>query len=190
MRTIRLIFVLISIFVLRQCGYAEARELANVFVNYSLLNGNLTHNASGWEIGYTQNFNIDRPKPFGGIQAIVSAHHQSVPQGHIHVHDLMLGPNLQNSLGPFTVSAHVMAGFAHTGGTLGSHNGFASALGGNFDWDINPILAIRLCSIDWYHSRLLGASQQNVRFSAGVVLRLVGFFDRAPSPPPRQSDHP
>ena len=190
MRTIRLILVLIFIFVLRQRGSAEAREFANVFVNYSLLNGDLTHNASGWEIGYTQNFNINRPKPFWGIQGIVSAHHQSVPQGHIHVHDLMLGPNLQNALGPFTISTHVLAGFAQTGGTLGSHNGFASAIGGNFDWDINPILAIRLGSVDWYQSRLFGRSQQNVRFSAGVVLRVIGFFDKMPPPPPHRSDHP
>lgn len=190
MRAIRLTLVLILIFALRQSGSAEAREMANVFVNYSILNGDLTHNASGWEIGYTQNFRLDRPKPFWGIQGIFSAHHESVPQGHIHLHDLMVGSNLQHALGTFTVSAHALAGFAHTGGTLGSHNGFASAIGGNFDWDINPIIGIRLASVDWYQTHLLGSSQQDVRFSAGVVLRLVGFFDGPGVPPPRPPDHP
>lgn len=188
MRIIRLILILIFIFVLRQRGSAEAREVANVFVNYSLLNGDLIHNASGWEVGYTQNLRIERPRPLLGIQGVVSAHHESVPQGHIHVHDLMFGPNFQNGFGHFTLSAHTLAGFAHTGGELGSHNGFASAVGGNVDWDMVMGFSLRLASVDWYQAHVLGSVQHNVRFSAGIVIRLEGFFDRGPPAPPRQTD--
>lgn len=157
-----------------------------MFLNYSLLNGNLLHNASGWEVGGTSDFNVTSSGPLFGIQGVFSAHHQSVSQGHFHLHDLMLGPTVQNSFGSFTLSGHALAGLAHTGGELGSHNGFSTAVGGNLVWDISPVLGLRVAGVDWYQAHVSGSSQ-NVRFSAGVVFRLIGFFDppRYPKPAPK-----
>jgi hypothetical protein len=184
----------ITIILLLAChapAIAEARSFGDVFAGYSLLNGNLLHQASGWNVALAKNFGVDKGRPWFGIRGDISAYHQSVSLGHNHVHDFLAGPQIFHSFDHFTVSAHGLVGISHTGGSLGSHNGFSSAIGGALDWDINPLIAIRIAQIDYHQAQLFGGTQQNVRFSAGVVLRFIGMFDPArPAPPPPPPNEP
>jgi hypothetical protein len=100
----------------------------------------------------------------------------------------LFGPRLYVPIGRVTPFIHVMAGgvnVSNTGAsssTLSSALGtladtsFATALGGGLDFRILPGLAIRAAQLDYIRTGLfsipvLGNSQNNFRFSTGLVLR-------------------
>jgi hypothetical protein len=70
--------------------------------------------------------------------------------------------------------AHVLgsASIARAGGSVsGSNNGFAVALGGGLDIKVAPLIAIRPVQVDFLQTHVGGSTENNVRYSAGVVLR-------------------
>jgi hypothetical protein len=98
----------------------------------------------------------------------------------------LFGPRLYVPIGRVTPFVHVMAGAVHDSNTgtntlttaLGSltDTSFATALGGGVDYRIIPGLAIRIAQLDYMRTGLfsipiLGNSQNNFRFSTGLVLR-------------------
>lgn len=101
-------------------------------------------------------------------------------------HTYLLGP--QVSL-PFRVSpfAHALFGFARESQdtipvacpvvtfscpgrfSLGSDTSWASAAGGGLDWHVAPFVSVRAFQLDYIHTHLHGAAQNQPRVSAGVV---------------------
>lgn len=165
---------------------AEARNWAEAFGGYSLLNGDLFHRGSGWEFSVTKNLMLDRGKPWLGIQGDVSAHHQSTGLAQRNEHSFLVGPQFEHSFERFTLSARGLAGLSHTSGSLGSDNSFSACAGGGADWNLTELLAIRIAQFDYQSVRLNGIYQHNARISAGIVFRIAGYYDRAPrhSPEP------
>ena len=53
-------------------------------------------------------------------------------------------------------------------------NSYAMAFGGGIDAGISRRLAIRLLQVDYYRPQVFGSSQNNLRFSAGIVVRFGG----------------
>lgn len=101
-------------------------------------------------------------------------------------HTYLIGPQL--SL-PFKISpfAHALFGIAKesqdplfvaipvtpsgNGGffSLGSDTSWASAVGGGLDWHVAPFVAVRVFQVDYVHTHLHSASQNQPRVSAGVI---------------------
>ena len=70
--------------------------------------------------------------------------------------------------------AHVLgsASIARAGGSVsGSNNGFAVALGGGLDIKVSPLIGIRPVQLDFLQTHVGGSTENNIRYSAGVVLR-------------------
>ncbi len=95
----------------------------------------------------------------------------------------LFGPRLYLPIWRVTPFIHAMAGAVHSSnsfansstGTL-SDTSFATALGGGLDYRVLPGLAIRVAQVDYIRTGLfsiplLGNSQNNFRFSTGLVLR-------------------
>jgi hypothetical protein len=163
---------------------AEEYRLANLSANYSLLNGDLQNHASGWEIsgdGYL--------KQWLRLQADFDAHHQSSGLGVRHEHDFLIGPELSHRIGNFTLFAHELVGACHISGSFGDNTGFASVSGGGIDWDFNTVFAFRIAQLDYHTTYAFGGFQNSMRFSVGLVLRLVEFRDHPyPQPQEKQPD--
>jgi hypothetical protein len=76
------------------------------------------------------------------------------------------------SAGKFRPFAEALFGGAHINisNGVGSDNSFATALGGGLDYKIIRPVAWRFQG-DYVQTRLLGATQNNIRLSTGIVLR-------------------
>ena len=100
-------------------------------------------------------------------------------------HTYLVGPQI--SL-PFKVSpfAHAMIGLARESQdsfgvcaavtsvicrfSLGSDTSLATAVGGGLDWSVAPFVALRVFQLDYIRTQLHGATQNQPRVSAGIVL--------------------
>ena len=161
--------------------HADDFRVADVFVGYSLLHGDLQKRASGWEISGGGYF-----KQWLSLHADFDAHHQSSPGSQRHQHDFLFGPQFSHRADHFTLFAHSLFGVTHVSGSLGKETGFGATAGGGMDYDVNPVIAIRLAQIDYHTAHLFGRFQNDARLSFGIVFRLAGFADpprRIPAPP-------
>jgi len=112
----------------------------------------------------------------------------SIPQiGQIGVntdlYTFMFGPVVRAAnKSPFQPFAHALFGAAHVKGAVGvtgigglsisdSNTGFAWAAGGGLDVKLLPLIGVRLGQLDYVQTRIAGNSQNNFRYSAGIVLR-------------------
>jgi opacity protein-like surface antigen len=101
-----------------------------------------------------------------------------------HLYTYMFGPELRatNST-KFVPFAHALFGGAHvsassnfvapSGGftASGSNSGFAWAAGGGLDYKALPHIAIRVGQFDFLQTHISSETQNNFRYSGGVVFR-------------------
>ena len=171
---------------------AQVPTSGNVFFGYSYYNSNLVvdrASLNGWE-GSLEG----KLFPHVGIVADFSGHYGSqdfaicpvVPVGgggcstgasaSTHELNVMFGPRVSFSVGRWTPFVQGLFGVAHINASsgFGSDNSFATALGGGLDYRIVKPVAWRFQG-DYVHTRLFMASygftQNNFRFSTGIVLR-------------------
>jgi opacity protein-like surface antigen len=161
----------------------------NVFLGYSYENTNSSTldldlsraNLHGWEASFE-----GKVLPWIGIVADVAGHYgsqsfvQPTPNGPQninvtgHQQEYLFGPRLSVPVGRVTPFAEVMVGLAHihTGGTLPgpSNTSFATAVGGGIDYRVVRPLALRVEG-DYIRTKFFSATQNNLRLSAGIVLR-------------------
>lgn len=90
----------------------------------------------------------------------------------------MGGPRFRLHRGRASLFAHALFGVggltANAGGVSATENAFATALGTGVDVRVAPRLAVRVIQADYVLSRLAGNTQNNLRFSTGLVFRLAG----------------
>ncbi len=139
---------------------------ANCFDNFNL---------NGWNASLSGYFNryLGVTADFSG--AYGSPEFLGVPI-HTKLHTFMFGPVLRlpnpTHLTPFV---HALGGGARisgdTSGLSGSETDAAWAVGGGLDLSIAPLLSVRLAQVDLLQTRTGGTNQNNLRYSAGVVLR-------------------
>ncbi|HET7441337.1 MAG TPA: outer membrane beta-barrel protein [Terriglobales bacterium] len=130
--------------------------------------------------------------PFVGIVADLSGHYGSptvtVECGFVagctpttekattRLYNVLFGPRLSVSVGKFTPFAHVLVGVGHVSETASapafshSSTSFADALGGGIDYKLIKGIAWR-GQLDFLQDRFFSNTQNNFRFSTGVVFR-------------------
>jgi opacity protein-like surface antigen len=188
-------FIFVSVAMCLLVGFAAAQvpTSGNVFLGYSFehtdwtgLSSALSHpNLSGWE-GSLEG----KIFPHIGIVADLSGHYGSEnfspatvqpvgsSGGSINVtgHELevLFGPRLSIPVGNFTPFAEAFFGVAHihNGGDFpsSSNTSFGTALGGGLDYKIIRPIAVRV-EADYLQTRFFNTTQNNLRFSTGVVVR-------------------
>lgn len=129
-------------------------------------------NLNGWEFSGQYKF-----LPFFGGVVDFNGTYGKLDGAATREHTYLIGPQVSF---PFSISpfAHALIGLAREsqdpflrGGfnDLGASTSWASAVGGGLDWSIAPFVKVRAFQLDYIHTHLHGASQNQPRVSAGVV---------------------
>jgi hypothetical protein len=103
-----------------------------------------------------------------GVVAELSGQYGST----LNFRDLAVGPQFLHSRGNSRFFAHALIGDARTLVQVANTEGDtarAVVLGGGMDRDISPRFAIRVFQVDYIHSTLFNETQNNLRFSTGLV---------------------
>jgi hypothetical protein len=94
-----------------------------------------------------------------------------------HVYNVLFGPRLSVSVGKVTPFAHVLVGVGHVSETAStpvsfsnSATSFAEAFGGGIDYKLIRGIGWR-AQADFLQSHFFNNSQNNFRFSTGLVIR-------------------
>jgi len=136
----------------------------NVFFGYSYnradFNGGGNINLNGWE-GSLEG----KIFPFVGVVADISGHYGAGES----VHNAIFGPRLSFPVGKFTPFLHVLGGVGHISGAA-SDTSFSDAFGGGIDYKLFTALGWRF-QVDGLQTRFFHQTQDDVRFSTGIVLR-------------------
>ena len=137
---------------------------------------NLDHfNLNGWNAslsGYVNRY-FGVTADFGGVYG--SPEFAGIPI-HTKLHTFMFGPVLRlPNPTHFTPFVHALGGGVHTSldsqGVSAGDTSAAWAVGGGVDFNLARVLSIRLAQVDYLQTRTGGDSQNNFRYSAGVVLK-------------------
>lgn len=139
----------------------------DVFIGYSLQNGDTLHSASGFEAALTGNL-----RDWFGLQADFSGHYKSFNGAGARTYNMLFGPQLSHQVGKFRIYGHGLAGVAHFSGFgFNSQNSLGWALGGGADYDFGSHVAFRPIQLDYLGSHFFSTTQSNVRYSVGLVYR-------------------
>jgi hypothetical protein len=148
-----------------------------------------TGNLNGW------NASVEgKVAPFLGFVADVSGHY-GTPTGssvctlfpacgtaigpvHSRLYNFVGGPQVSFSIGRIRPFAHALVGASHVSETASttlffelSDTSFANAFGGGFDYRLIGPLGWRV-QVDYLKTRFFGNTQDDVRISTGIILRL------------------
>ena len=153
-----------------------------IFGGYSYLSaepaGGERTGMHGWGFSFAGNFG----SRWGGV-AEFSGHYGdaefSDPTGTItfdaSVYTFLFGPRISARSGAGTAFGHILVGGANLRIGGGSRTDFAMAVGGGIDVNAGDHIAIRVAQVDYLPNRLGGQWNSDVRFQAGLVLKLGGF---------------
>lgn len=184
----KIALITLALFVTASLTVAQVPTSGNIFFGYSFENTNWSGidpglarpDLHGWEASLegkvfphvgivadfgghygSESFNAETP---GGLTRINVTGHQW---------EVLFGPRLSIPIGKISPFAEAMFGIAHihNGGDVDHTNtSFATAIGGGLDYRLVRILAARV-EIDWLRTHLFSTTQNNLRFSPGLVFR-------------------
>lgn len=144
---------------------AQVPTKGDVFFGYSYNNADFNaagrSNLNGWEGSLEGKF-----APWVGVVADLSGHYGSGAS----VHNVIFGPRISVPIGKFTPFAHVLVGVGHISDGSVSNTSFSDAFGGGIDYRMIHGLGWRF-QLDALQTRFFSATQDDVRFSTGIVLR-------------------
>jgi opacity protein-like surface antigen len=156
--------------------FAQENSKAEVFGGYQYTrinpgSGVSGENFNGWNAAFTANLN-----QWLGVTADVSGAYKDFSGVSAKQHNFLFGPTVSYShsekVKPF---AHVLFGVSRAdagfSGISASENAFAMAFGGGADVAVNKNIAVRVGQLDYLLTRFGGDSQNNMRFSTGLVFR-------------------
>jgi hypothetical protein len=132
-------------------------------------------NLNGWNVGGA--FKVFGPLALKADYADTSGSFQGA---NAHLKTYLVGPQLRFP-GPISPFAHFLIGGAHestTASTSGpittaspTRNAFATTLGGGLDLKVLPFISLRPIQIDYLLTHFNSNTQNQFRYSAGVVVR-------------------
>jgi opacity protein-like surface antigen len=140
-----------------------------------IFDGNSFTMKKGWITSFHGNVNS-----WFGIEGSFSGHYRSeTVDGEmlkVRAHSFLFGPRITYRKHRVEPWVHVLVGGVHASGDVDgdsiSENAFAAALGGGLDVKIHKNVAIRLAQVDYVMTRFFSETQNNFRFSTGIVFRL------------------
>ena len=139
----------------------------DVFIGYSLLNGDTFSHASGWEAALTGNFN-----DWFGLKADLGGNYKSAGGVSAREYNILFGPQLSHRVEKFTIFVHGLLGVAHSSFDGGpSSTGAGWVIGGGADYNLNSNWAIRPVQLDYHGAHLFSNTQTDARYSVGLVYR-------------------
>lgn len=143
---------------------AQAQDKAELFGGFSYMRFR-SSNLNGWEVSGQYKFR----DWLGGV-ADFAGHYGSINGRGTSTYTYLFGPqiSLPSSISPF---GHLLLGGAHnsTGG-FGSSS-FSLALGGGIDAELADRIHWRMIQADYLMTQFGGSSQNNFRFSTGILIR-------------------
>ena len=133
--------------------------------------GDNGENFNGWNAAVTGNVNRCL-----GVTADFSGAYKSIGGVSVKQYTFLFGPTLaSHSSDKFTPFVHALFGGAHLSasgeGESASDTVFAMALGGGVDIAATKAVAVRIGQFDYLRTRFSGTSQNDFRYSAGIVFR-------------------
>lgn len=165
-------------FILLLFSTLASAQSANVFFGYSYLHSPLvttnSTNLNGWNGSLEGKF-----LPWVGLVADIGGYygsqtHPGVGKVDGNVYTFLFGPQVSVSVGKLTPFAHALFGAGHTSASTSGYSAsdisFATGLGGGVDYKIVKGLAWR-GQLDFLQTRFYGRTQNNARFSTGLVVR-------------------
>ena len=169
-----------ALFLFTSLAAAQIPTSGNIFVGYSYGSADLNHNnrsnLNGWEGSLEGKF-----LPWVGIVADFNGLYgtNNFPSStqifnvDAREHNFLFGPRVSVSVGKMRPFAHALFGAGHvsvsTTGYSASDTSFAEALGGGLDYKLVPLISWRFQG-DYLQTRFFGNTQNNGRFSTGIVL--------------------
>ena len=143
---------------------AQVPTKGNVFFGYSYDNADFNSagrsSLNGWDGSLEGKF-----LPWVGVVVDISGHYGSGAS----VHNVIFGPRVSVAVGKFTPFAHVLVGVGHYSDSAVSDTSFSDAFGGGIDYRLVHGLGWRF-QLDALQTRFFSATQDDVRFSTGIVL--------------------
>src|SRR5207302_4020472 len=111
-RNMRKIFVLFTFLLLSVASWAQKTgnmsqegTSGDVFIGYSLENGDTLHSASGFEAALTGNL-----RDWFGLEADFSGHYKSLGGAGARTYNMLFGPQLSHRVGKFHIYVHGLGG--------------------------------------------------------------------------------
>jgi hypothetical protein len=141
--------------------------------NFSGWNGSLELKLLPW-VGGVADFGANYGTETITLNCQVIACPVSSIDANVNLHTYLFGPRVSVSIGKVTPFAQALFGAAHTGvhslGASESDTSFSTAIGGGLDYRLIRPIAWRVQG-DLLHTRFFSSTQNNFRFSTGLVLR-------------------
>ena len=146
---------------------ARAQDKVEIFGGYSFerFNASSSRNLNGWELSGQYKF----ASWLGGV-ADLDAHYGLPSQSNIRTLSFLAGPQISFPA-PISPFVHILAGIGRIRTAGISDSSFSAAIGGGFDMHIAPFISWRIFQADDVVTRFFGGTQNNARFSTGLVFR-------------------
>ncbi len=139
----------------------------DVFIGYSLLNGDTLSHASGWEAALTGNL-----RDWFGLKVDLGGNYKSSGGVGAREYNTLFGPQVAYRMDKFRFFVHGLVGIAHFSSDAGpSSTGAAWALGGGVDYDLGSNFAFRPIQLDYHGADTFSNTQKDARYSVGLVYR-------------------
>jgi hypothetical protein len=151
----------------RTRGMSHEGPSGDVFIGYSLLNGDTLSHGSGWEAALTGNFN-----DWFGLKADLGGNYKSSGGVGAREYNILFGPQLAVRSNKLHFFVHGLLGIAHFSADVGpSSTGAGWVLGGGVDYDLGSNFAFRPVQLDYHGAHLFSNTQKDARYSVGLVYR-------------------
>jgi hypothetical protein len=138
-----------------------------VYLGYSLLNGDTLSNASGFEAAL-----MGKTSDWLGWKADLTGNYKSAGGAHAREYNIVFGPQVNRRMDRINFFAHGLFGAAHFSSDVGpSSTSLAWVLGGGGDYSLTDRFAWRVAQLDYHGGHVFSTTQTDFRFSTGLVLR-------------------
>ena len=151
----------------RTRGMSHEGSSGDLFIGYSLLNGDTLSHGSGWEAALTGNLH-----DWLGLKVDLGGNYKSSGGVGAREYNVLFGPQLAARSNKLHFFVHGLIGLAHFSSDVGpSDTGAAWTLGGGVDYDLNSSFAFRPVQLDYHGAHLFSNTQRDARYSVGLVYR-------------------
>ena len=157
---------------------AQDMNKVDIFGGYSYLRFNPGSGASSINLnGGVGSFAYNLTDHIAGV-AELGGNHGTLSGVGVTSFSYLFGPKIYAKMEKVTPFAQVLFGGVHgsCSDCSASANAFGMALGGGVDWNVHDRISVRLAQVDYVYTRFstdlveLGSSQNNFRYSVGVVI--------------------